>query len=151
MTGRQTNLATKLGLDYEDGASGMMVGRTAAIADWQFRREQEDFEVVVNRLRVKKWHRENPTKRAAKARRYWTKPEVRARQLANAKRRRQERHRKRAESFTCAECEAQWCRVPWRRWTGPRPRFCTTACLFRNRYQQRTPGARRVKRTGNQP
>lgn len=117
----------RLALDHEDIKSGFSVGKAARMADWVFRREVREGEVVINRLRVLKWQRENPERKRANARRYAAKPAVAARGLAAGKRRRAERHRAEGKVFTCQleGCGAQFCRLPGARGLGMHPRFCT--------------------------
>jgi hypothetical protein len=104
----------------------------------------------VNRLRAAKWSREartDPHKRALKKAaqaRYNAKPEAKAAALARQKRARAEAFKRNPVVFTCAECGATWCRAPWTR--GVPPSFCGDACRNRARYQERTPGARRIQR-----
>jgi hypothetical protein len=114
-------------IDGEDMKSGYTVGKAAAIAEWQFRKEVRDFVPVVNRLRVAKWQRENPERRRANANRYAAKPSVRARMLELARKRTLERHRAEGKVFTCEleHCRAQFCRVPGVRGMGMHPRFCS--------------------------
>lgn len=142
--------AARVAVDYEDMKMGFQFGKAAALSDWSFRNEQAAFKKVVNRLRAKKWARENPEKRRAIANRYARKPGVSARQVALSKKRRHARHRAAAPVVTCAECRVEFCATKPQR--GGRPRkYCSTACMQRERYQRITPGARRVKRTGAQP
>jgi hypothetical protein len=117
----------KLDLDHDDIKSGFAVGKAARMADWAFRRELREGEVVINRLRALKWQRENPDKRRVNANRYAAKPDNAERSLKLARARRAARHRAEGQVFTCqlAHCGAQFCRVPGVRGMGLHPRFCT--------------------------
>lgn len=138
----------RLDVDYEDMKTGFQSGRAAALSDWSFRKEQKEFATVVNRLRVKKWAKENPEKRRRNANRYASKPAVKARQRAWQIRRRHGALKARATVYVCVEpdCRAEWCRVPGTYRGGPTPRYCSSACSQRNRYQRKHPGAKRIKR-----
>lgn len=138
-----------LDLDYEERTTGMLIGRQAALADWRFKKEQREFEKQIKSLRAVKWNREHPERRKEIANRYARKPEVVAHQTAaSTARKRRLRQKKRltngAPVYRCRECGAEWCRTPWVR--GPPGEFCTEACRQRFRYQERTPGARRIRR-----
>lgn len=128
-------------VDYEDLKSGFQSGKAAALADWAFRKEQAEFVKVVNRLRVRKWAKENPEKRRAIANRYARKPGVSDRTTLLSKRRRHERHRKAGKVIVCAECRAAFCEVKPRR--GLPRRFCTANCDARFRYHAKHPNAAR--------
>lgn len=140
-----------LPIDFEDAQSGFLVGHAAKLADWRFRKEQEEFNRLVNVLRAKKWDLEHPERRRERANRYARKPEVVVRQTAaTTARRRKQRHAERlakgGEVFRCLECRAEWCPAPWARGLAGRGRFCSAACYERERYQRLTPGARRIRR-----
>lgn len=124
--GRRPLQGARLDLEYEDIKSGFAVGKAAAISDWAFRKEVRDFKVLVDRLRMSQWQRENPEKKAAKDRRWRRKPGVVAAILAKAKERRAARHRAEGKVFTCQldYCGAQFCRVPGSRGPAMHPRFC---------------------------
>lgn len=102
-----------------------------------------EFAKVVNRLRAKKWAKENPERRKEIARRYYQKPDKKARQLELAAKRYKARQRTEARVFTCRECSAEFCKAPWTK--GPLPNFCRDACYQVNRYHRLRPGARRNK------
>jgi hypothetical protein len=143
--------ATRLALDFEDVKTGFQTGKAAALSEWAFRKEQAEFEVLVNRLRVKKWAKEHPERRRAIGLRYYHEsPGAKQRQLARARRRRREQQRASAPVIVCAECRVEFCCAKLQRGGKPR-KYCTVACMQRERYQRITPGARRVKRTGGQP
>lgn len=132
--------------------------RELGLRDWmamrgdpgEFAPTPKAFAAVVNRLRVKKWAKENPERRREIANRYARKPGIFQRQAELSRQRRHELHRSAAQVVTCVECGVEFCLVfPPR---GGRPRkFCTITCEHRARYQRITPGARRIKRTGSQP
>jgi hypothetical protein len=135
--------ARELDLDYTERA-GFLTGKSAKLADWHFKKEQAEFTRQVAVLRAKKWAAENPEKRRENANRYASKPEARARSLALAKARRREKVD--PTVHTCAECGVQWCRMPGTRGRAGAGKFCRNASYARPSYQEKTPGARRVKR-----
>lgn len=140
-------------IDAERGYS-TVGGREQRLRDWfalhEAGEKAGDFEKVINRLRVKKWQRENVDKHRAKGLRYYRKPGIAERQIARSRARRLERHRRSGAVVTCTECGVEFCCVHPPR--GGRPRkYCSTACMQRERYQRIMPGARRIKRTGGQP
>lgn len=104
------------------------------------------FHALVNRLRVKKWVKDNPEKRKAIANRYAAKPGVVARIVNLARQRRAARFRAEAKVITCDECGAQFCLVFPQRGNRPR-RFCDVNCTARawQRKKRRDSG---VKETG---
>lgn len=116
--------------DWLDGFSS---GKKAALLDWSFRREQRDFDKLVQRLRVRKWQKEHPAQKAASQKRYNDKPSSRAKMLACQKAARRRRQRAAPTLFTCERCGVQWCKAPWTR--GLRPRFCGDNCYAVHRYQ----------------
>lgn len=149
----------RLDLDYEDMKSGFAVGKAAAIADWQFRKEQNDgdFKHLVWRLQAKKYWAAKPSERKARIfgyRRRWAlehpeqvkasaakarkklrgDPRKRAKELADKRARHAEKSqaRRAATVYTCAVCEVQWCqlgRIPARP-----PKYCVQACRSRANY-----------------
>lgn len=130
---------------YDEGiaAIGTLSPKDNALAEWRARKEAASFDLLISRLRARKWQRENPEKRAEKSKRYYLRSGKQA-QLAAAKLRRLEAYRRNPVVCSCRECGTTWCRVPPLR--GPDPEFCGDACRQRYRYQGRTPGARRIKR-----
>jgi len=92
-------------------------------------RTPREFATVVNRLRVLKWVRENRDKHNAKVRRYQAKPGVRKHLNELQNERRRKSYGTRVEVLACAECGAQWCKVPWVR--GKRRVFCGQNCQKR--------------------
>lgn len=108
------------------------------------------FAKLVNVLRVTKWAKANPEKRKVIANRYAAKPGVSSHQAAMSKKRRHEAFHAAAPVIVCAECGVAFCPIAPPRGGKPR-KYCTVACMLRERYQRITPGARRVKRTGFQP
>lgn len=123
---------SRLPVDYDEAQHGMLVGKAARLADWAFQREQEDFAAVVNRLRVKKWAKENPEARKAIARRYARKN--RARQVKQQKELRHARHRAEGKVYACPGCGARFCRLPGTA-RGIPPKWCMTACYTRTKYR----------------
>ena len=136
--------------------NGFLTGKSAAIAEWRHRKERKAFDVVVNRLRVRKYEREarangGPAleKLRARALRYSRKPEVVAKQTARQKALRRARAKQSPRVFICdmEDCRAQWCRVvlPGKRLpSGPAPRFCSEACAQIHRYRQKAETAART-------
>lgn len=130
---------------YDEGvaAIGTLSPKDNALAEWRARKEADSFALLISRLRVRKWQKENPEKRAAKSKRYYERGGSKL-QLAAAKRRRLEAYKRNPVECSCLECGSTWSRVPPLR--GPNPEFCGDACRQRYRYQERTPGARRIRR-----
>lgn len=52
------------GLDYRE-RDGFLTGKSAAIADWRFKKEQADFEKLCEALYMRKWRAARPEKVAA--------------------------------------------------------------------------------------
>lgn len=126
----------RMDLDYDDVKSGFMVGRAARMADWAFKKEQREFEVLVNRLRVKRWQKANPERVKANDRRW----RMLHRQVETARVKRWRHARTRGRVFTCAsrECEVQWCRVPGGQMrANNRIKYCSGKCFNRERYLRR--------------
>lgn len=131
--------------------NGFLTGKSAAIADWQHRKEERAFGVLVNRLRVRKWQKENPERRRAIALRYARKPDVVVKQCAREKARRRQAFKANTPVHTCEQCGAQWCRVPvkGRLPRGMTPRFCGDACAQINRYRAKAaPSGKRCSGCG---
>lgn len=125
----------KLALDHNDIKHGFMVGRAARMADWAFKREQEEFERTLSVLRAKKWRKENPERARKNARTYAKRHAVKL--VVHVRRWRHRRARKAATVYTCRnpECGVQWCRVPFGRPNGNnRPTYCSATCCNRARY-----------------
>lgn len=136
--------ALDLPRDDDGRIVGFAVGREARMRDWLHRKEQVSSDRLVNILRATKWNREHPERRREINARHYRRPGVKDRQLERKREARAEAYRRNPIIYTCAECGASWCRVPWVR--GVAPRFCGQACYQRARYQERTPGARRTRR-----
>lgn len=143
-------MSDELDMDYEDRRSGMLIGRQAALADWSFRKEQRAFERQIKSLRAVKWNREHPESKRAHNQKWWARrpPEKKASDLAAKKRRRRAATAATAKVYRCRECGAEWCPAPWARGLAGRGEFCGNACRQRWRYQEKTPGARRIRRHG---
>lgn len=116
------------------GDRGFLVGRQAALQDWRFRQENKGFDALVNRLRVRKWQRENRDRVNAWHRANNQRPEVKARH-ARHKRDRRARAHKAAAPLTCARCrvEFQLARVK----TGHAPTYCSRDCRLAARRARR--------------
>lgn len=129
-------------VDYEDMKTGFQSGKAAAMSDWSFRKEQAEFGVLLNRLRARKWAKENPGRANENAKRFQRKPGIRQRIVARAKAKRHARHRKEAVVLTCPgpACGVQFCRAFPKK--GLPRIFCTNACKCRARYHRVTPGAK---------
>lgn len=120
--------ALDLPRDESGRVVGFGVGKEAAMRDWRHRKEERDFAKLVNRLRVRRWVRENPERRRTYAREYARLPDqLEKRRAWKAKRRAKLR---RETVYTCESCGSQWCRVPWMQ---PRSntRFCSNRCVKR--------------------
>lgn len=118
-------------IDYSERA-GFQVGKAVALADWRHKKEKGDFAVLVNRLRVKKWQRENLDKKRAKGR-AWAAAHA-AEQLNYQRECRRKRARARGEVYFCKHCGTSWCPVPWARGKQGRGEFCGHRCYHNWRY-----------------
>jgi hypothetical protein len=100
------------------------------------------FGALVNRLRVKKWVKENPEKRAAISKRYFTKKGVADRQLELARKRRHDRWKASNPIVVCSGCSVEFCPMAPKR--GVQRQFCTTNCEARchQARQRRKAGAK---------
>ena len=87
------------------------------------------FAAMVNRLRVKKWVRENREKHNAKTRRFQAKPGIRDRMNRQQNVRRRKAGQFSMDVHTCPVCQAKWCKVPWVR--GVARIFCGQNCQKR--------------------
>lgn len=113
-------------VDYEDMKTGFQSGKAAALADWSFRKEQREFKVIVNRLRARKWAKENPARANANARVYQAKPGIRAKmnQAQNGRRRRV--WLAAVPVVSCRGCGVEFCPAFPKR--GKPRAFCTDTC-----------------------
>jgi hypothetical protein len=100
-----------------------------------------EFAKVVNRLRVKKWIRENRKRHNAKVMRYQSKPGVRQHMNEMQNERRRKSYGERAEVLACKECGVEWCKAPWVR--GVRRIFCGQNCQKRARHRDLAVAAER--------
>ncbi|MFA6046559.1 MAG: hypothetical protein WC718_16360 [Phycisphaerales bacterium] len=127
---------------YDEGlaAIGTQSPRDAAISRWRERKEAVSFERMCAVLKARKWALAHPERKRQIALKYALSPRGRAKQNAAARRRRALNPA--THDCTCLECGRQWTRLA----RGPKPDFCNDACRQRYRYQERTPGARRIKR-----
>jgi hypothetical protein len=143
----------------EDGhPDGYQIGKSAALLDWQHKREACDFEKLVGRLQARKYwanknplskarikayrrawqvaHREqmNACSRASKARRRRD-PKVRAAEAAEKRRARELKHTLRlAETvYMCAVCGTQW--HPSGRIPSQKPKYCSQRCRGKGQYE----------------
>lgn len=124
-------MATRLPLDFEEVRGGMLVGRAAALAEWQWQREKRDFRRLVKNLTHYAWCRSHRELRREIANAYRRKPEVSARLAARKRRVRLAQYKDAPPVFTCRNCGAQFSHVPWRRMGGPVPHFCDNLCWQR--------------------
>lgn len=127
-------------LDYSERA-GFLTGKSAAIADWQHRKEQREFRKLCEALYKKKWFRDI---RAAGGERW---ERLRARMRANRQRWRNDNRehvravdrarkaaRRKPRFIVCAECGAKK-QIRRSKARGFPSRFCSTKC--RNRWHGR--------------
>jgi len=129
-----TGQTVNVGGEWVDG---FQVGRAAALSDWEFRKEQADFEKLCSRLYQRNWarkfRRENPERVRANLRRW----RERNRDKINAK----ERARRRATRpvCECVECGKTWV-VPF----GERKaKYCSRKCRNKWHGRKRTREGRR--------
>lgn len=144
----------------EDGVPrGFQIGRSAALLDWQHKREAKEFLRLVWRLQAKKyWAAKDPERkrRIYEYRRQWAQdhPEAVRQMMAKAKekyrsrpqnrakeamqkreRRAVEREKRRAETvYTCVECGAQW--SPIGRIPSRPPKYCSLSCRGKVAYRR---------------
>ncbi len=116
------------GIDFSERA-GFMSGKSAAIAEWSFRKSEREFGVLVNRLRVRKWQKENPAKRRATALRWWRAN----REKANA--RHCELARKAPRSRKCDMCPVVY-ELPYPHPRGGVRTCCSDECRRRKDNEQ---------------
>jgi hypothetical protein len=110
------------------------------LREWFSLREADggpkEFGRLVDRLRARKWAKENPSRRLQIGRSWAARN--RARETARV---RDWRHRKTREQVTtCAnrECDVQWCPVPGGNLRGNKRRiYCSQTCFNRERYLRR--------------
>lgn len=98
--------------------NGFLVGKSAALADWRHRKEEREFEALCVRLRQ---------------RNYLRRPEVAAHRNAVRRDRRMQQHR--ATVHSCAQCEAQFCRLTI---AGHAPTYCSPDCRLASRRDRRS-------------
>lgn len=147
-------------VDYSE-RSGFLVGKSAALADWQFRKLQNegDFQRLVWRLQAKKyWAAKDPERKArirayraqwakdnaeryreavnACKRRRRTKPEVREAEAAERRAKRAEATQRRREQtvYTCRVCGSYW--SPLGRLPARPPTYCSQPCRSRENYRR---------------
>ena len=129
--------ALDLPRDENGRITGYLVGKAAAIADWQAAKEEREYEALFRKLRRRKYRLDVAAEDGdrLKTRRerqlaYAMRPELVAERKASARR----AHMANPTICTCAECGAKWCLVFGAK--GPRPRFCSKACYHAD-YQRR--------------
>lgn len=149
---RENNLALAeagVTLDDEGRPHGFLVGKAAALSDWLFRKEQDEFKRLVWRVQAQQyWARKTPEQKehAYAYRRQWAKdhPESVKRSAKKskakyrqdptraeaenrrAKRRAESAVRRAATVYECDHCGSQWSpvgRIPCRP-----PRWCSIKC-----------------------
>jgi hypothetical protein len=98
------------------------------------------FDALVNRLRVKKWQKENPDKHRIASLRYALTPRGRQVNAGNARKRRRARFIADARVIVCADCGVQFCEAKPR--GGVPRRFCSDVCgtRFVQRERRRAAG-----------
>lgn len=123
-----------------DWVDGFQVGKAAALSDWQFRKEQEEFETLCHRLYQRNWARadrvRNPEKHRRRLREWRAKNRERTRELD--RRRQRAKRLETVQPCVCEECGGTWLPVDGRRSS----RFCGRKC--RNRWH----GKRRKRSRG---
>jgi hypothetical protein len=115
-------------VDYEDMKSGFQAPRAAALADWAFRKEQQEFGVLVNRLRARKWAKDHPERANARSRK-WQAAHRAAVQDAQRRRRFKRWVARAGQGIVCADCGVWFCEARPRK--GMARRFCSAACRWR--------------------
>lgn len=151
MTLREHSLA-ELGIQRdEDGQlqPGFQVGRAAALAEWEFRKQLREDRKLFARLYSRNWARrlrERDPERAREYCRKWRRenPE-RSREVERERMRRKRRAWAKLNPCTCEECGATWLPCDGRK----RGRWCSKACA--NRWHGRKRAAKRnrgIRRMG---
>lgn len=112
------------GLDYEYRRDAMLSGKAFGIAESRHRKEKREFEVLVNRLRARRWRVNHPDRARSTNARFYARNADRLRERAR------ERDRKkraaagrptRGTVYVCLECGVDFCRVDNR---GQPAKFC---------------------------
>lgn len=115
-------------VDFEEMKSGFQAPRAAALADWAFRKDKREFAVLVNRLRARKWAKDNPARANARSVR-WQKANRPKVNRAQNRRRFKKWAARAGAGVSCAECGVLFCEARPRR--GKARRFCTPHCRWR--------------------
>ncbi len=144
------NTSPRADLDFEDVKTGFMTGKTAALADWSFRKEQKEFNRTVATLRATKWNKEHLDAHRAHARKYAARPDIVAASVKAARERRHAKHREEARVFVYAapDCRVEFCRLPGTV-KGIPPKWCREACYLRTQRKEkgRKPGRANIPRS----
>lgn len=89
------------------------------------------FTKLVHRLYNQKWREANPEAQRAIWNRYRKTPEAKKRRSRTQHEATVARQRAAARAHKCAQCGAEWCRVPGTYHGGRVPKFCTQKCQDR--------------------
>lgn len=129
--------------------------RSRGIEEWKQRKEAEEFERLIDRLRQQKywrnlplekkrqiiekrkqWARQNPERVRESARKAKKKRRANGKEAAERRRRRAElrQERRAATVYTCGNCGAQW--SPVGRIPSRPPKWCSTRCASAAQYER---------------
>lgn len=113
---------------------GMLVGKDAALADWRFKKENEEFERLCATLRAKKWAKENLERARELRRKNGKKPATMAYRATWKREKRLKAHRA-LPPIACLHCAAAFCVI--RPMVRRRPVYCSPSCVLAARRQRR--------------
>lgn len=127
-----------LELDYSERA-GFMVGKTAAMADWKFRKDEKAFTRLVATIRATNWNRANSVRRKVIALGYWNRNKERLNAAKRVKARRAPRSRK------CDMCPVVY-ELPYPHPRGRVRRVCSDECRRRKDNAVAAEGQAKIRR-----
>lgn len=107
----------------EDGRLlGFQVGRSAALLDWEHKREQKEFRRICKNLMIRRWRRTTEKGRAYMLRQTAKKRELRAQQ------------RNSLAVITCCGCGSE---ILVSVLPGRKPKWCSRQCKARSQYRRK--------------
>jgi hypothetical protein len=109
-----------LELDYTE-RQGFMVGKTAALADWKFRKDEKAFNRLIATVRATNWNRAHSVRRKVIALSYWHRNKERLNAAKRVKARKAPRTRK------CDMCPVVY-ELPYPHPRGRVRRVCSPEC-----------------------
>lgn len=133
------------GIDIGDLQEGYQVGKSVALREWSFRKEQREFKKLIERLYARKWWRDV---KAEGGERYQRKLAQLRKQNENPKRRKKlnaQQQVRRLAAFVArgvlVTCGAEGCGATWSKLytVGQQPRYCSPTCArraYRSRHRE---------------